>query len=84
MSNSGNNSASATGDRRGYMENEEKEGEEELKKIKEHLESVRKSLPVYQHKHEIISLIKQFQVPTQLLIYTVIHHSALFTQLSTN
>ncbi|XP_955082.1 DEAD-box family helicase, putative [Theileria annulata] len=56
------NSDPEVGERRGYMDDTEKEGEEELKKMKENLESVRKSLPVFQHKHEIISLIQQFQV----------------------
>ncbi|UKJ88903.1 DEAD-box family helicase [Theileria orientalis] len=38
------------------------EDEAKLLKVKHDLDEVRKSLPVYQHKHEIISLIKQFQV----------------------
>nr|PVC52778.1 DEAD-box family helicase [Theileria orientalis] len=38
------------------------EDEAELLKVKNDLEEVRRSLPVYQHKHEIVSLIQQFQV----------------------
>ncbi|UKK01277.1 DEAD-box family helicase [Theileria orientalis] len=38
------------------------EDEVKLLKVKNDLDEVRKSLPVYQHKHEIISLIQQFQV----------------------